>query len=334
MNLASQSPAQFIGSSPVMQDIYRAITNLLGNDLTVTITGESGSGKALLAQMLHESGKRKSGAFIELNLAAIPPELQEDYLFSLNGKCGQAAGGTLFLADIDMLSREVQTRLLQLLQQGEFFIGETMLKADFRLICSTTANLMQMLGRGQFNEELYYRLNVIPLRIPPLRARKEDIAPLAQFFLQRAVENGLPARILEAETIAAMQEYDWPGNVREMENMMLRFCTLTNESMISREMFLKEKMMQNHYTPVQSEATLEQNVMAHLQNYFAAHDDGQLPPSGLYERILPLIEKPLIEMTLRATGGNQVKAAYVLGINRNTLRKKMAELKIQSGSGL
>lgn len=323
---------QFIGSSPAMQDVYRAIGNLLGNDLTVTLSGESGTGKGLLAQMLHASGSRRDGPFVELNLAAIPPHMQERELFSLQGKCQHAAGGTLYLPHIDALAPACQLRLLHLLQQEAFEAEGSMHPADFRLICATENSLMRMLGQGHFNEELYYRLNVIPLRIPPLRQRREDIAPLAHFFLRRATQNGLPARILEADAIAAMQEYQWPGNVRELENMMLRFCTLYDDSMIGAEIFRRE-VRRDQAPPEGHAATLEQSVQAHLQQYFDAHEDGRLPPPGLYDRILPLMEKPLLQMTLRATGGNQVKAAYVLGINRNTLRKKIEQLGIHTESG-
>lgn len=322
---------QFIGSSAAMQDIYRAITNLLGNDLTVTLTGESGTGKSLLARMLHESGTRRGGPFVEVHLAAIPPSLMLETLFGAQGKCTQAQGGCLYLCGIELLAREAQQALLHGLQQGEFCPGGTahMVKMDFRLICSTAADLMHLLAHGQFDEELYYRLNVIPLRMPPLRARKEDIAPLAQFFLKKAAASGLPPRILEADTIAAMQDYRWPGNVRELENMMLRFCTLHDDSMISPAAFGREIDADASAGEDTPQGTLEQNVQAHLRRYFSAHEAGRLPPPGLYDRILPLVEKPLIEMTLAAAGGNQVKAAYVLGINRNTLRKKIALLKIR-----
>jgi two-component system nitrogen regulation response regulator GlnG len=321
---------QFIGSSAAMQDIYRAITNLLGNDLTVTVTGEKGTGKMLLAKMLHESSQRKDGPFVVVHLSAIAPELLENHLFGSKGKCIEAMGGTLYLAEIDMLPQPVQQRLLRMLQQGEFSDGARIIKSDFRLVCATSAKLMQLLSSRQFDEELYYRLNIIPLRLPPLHKRCEDIAPLAQFFLKRAAETGLPARILEADTIAAMQNYDWPGNVRELENMMLRFCVSYPDSMISADAFQNE-IKHESFSVDQKEGTLEQNVEAHLKHYFDAHSGEHLPPPGLYDRLLPLVEKPLIEMTLKATGGNQVKAAYVLGINRNTLRKKIEQLRIRVG---
>ena len=205
-----------------------------------------------------------------------------------------------------------------------------MIKASARIVCATHRDLLQLVRAGGFREDLYYRLNVVPLRIPPLRERREDIAALANFFLRKAEGKGLSAKVLDAETILAMQEHDWQGNVRELENMMYRLSALYSENIISKESFLAE--MQANSPPQKTEVkaqTLQQNVEEHLRNYFAAHGENSLPPSGLYSRILPLVEKPLIEMTLNATGGNQLKAAYVLGINRNTLRKKIMELGVE-----
>jgi len=331
----------FIGTSPAMQDIYRALARLVNNDLTVTVIGESGTGKELVARALHQLGKRKSAPFVAINMAAIPRELVESELFGYekgaftgaqtrkSGKFEQADGGTLFLDEIGDMPMDAQTKLLRVLQQGEYTTvgGTRMIKANVRIVCATHRDLLQMVKNGGFREDLYYRLNVVPIRIPPLRERREDIAPLAQYFLRKAAQKGLAPKIIEAQTIEAMQAYDWPGNVRELENMMYRCCALYSESMISRETFIAET--QDGGDQNQSlTSTLEKDVEEHLRHYFAAHAQGELPPAGLYDRILPLVEKPLIEATLRATGGNQVKTAFVLGINRNTLRKKIAELGI------
>ena len=334
----------FIGTSPAMQDIYRTLARLVNNDLTVTIIGESGTGKELVARALHQLGRRKKAPFVAINMAAIPRELVESELFGYekgaftgaqarkSGKFEQAEGGTLFLDEIGDMPMEAQTKLLRVLQQGEYIsIGGTRLvKTNVRIVCATHRDLIQLVKSGQFREDLYYRLNVVPLRIPPLRERREDIAPLAQYFLRKAEQKGLSPKILDPEAILAMQAHEWPGNVRELENMMYRLSALYSESIISRESLMSEiHAGKKDESPSAQAHTLEKNVEAHLRQYFAAHSADALPPPGLYDRILPLVEKPLLEMTLQATGGNQLKAALVLGINRNTLRKKIAELGIE-----
>ena len=341
---AERDGEHFIGTSPAMQEIYRILARLMNNDLTVTIIGESGTGKELVARALHQLGKRKSAPFVAINMAAIPRELVESELFGYekgaftgaatrkSGKFEQAGDGVLFLDEIGDMPMDAQTKLLRVLQQGEYTTvgGTRMIKASARIVCATHRDLLQLVRAGEFREDLYYRLNVVPIRIPPLRERKEDIASLAAYFLKKAEEKGLSPKMLEPEAILLMQEHDWQGNVRELENMMYRLSALYSESVISKETFLAEMWANSSAKkPAKHSQTLEKNVEEHLRNYFAAHAGSTLPPSGLYDRILPLVEKPLIEMTLEATEGNQLKAAYVLGINRNTLRKKITELGIK-----
>jgi two-component system, NtrC family, nitrogen regulation response regulator GlnG len=334
----------FIGTSPAMQDIYRTLARMVNNDLTVTIIGESGTGKELVARALHQLGKRKTAPFVPINMAAIPRELVESELFGYEkgaftganqrktGKFEQAESGTLFLDEIGDMPMDAQTKLLRVLQQGEYISvgGTRLVKTNVRIVCATHRDLMQLVRAGDFREDLYYRLNVVPIRIPALRERREDITPLANYFLRKANEKGLSPKILDAETITAMAAYDWPGNVRELENMMYRLSALHSENIISKETFLSEirHSQQPGSNGNDQNCTLEKSVEGHLRQYFAAHSGDDLPPPGLYDRILPLVEKPLIEMCLRATGGNQIKAAFVLGINRNTLRKKINELAI------
>ncbi len=336
----SEEQEHFIGTSPAMQEIYRSLARLVDNDLTVTIIGESGTGKELVARALHSLGKRKNAAFVAINMAAIPRELVESELFGYEkgaftgaaqrktGKFEQAEGGTLFLDEIGDMPMEAQTKLLRVLQQGEFATvgGTKMHKSNVRIVCATHRDLFQLVQAGDFREDLYYRLQVVPLRIPALRERREDLAPLSQFFLKKAADKGLPAKTLGSEALAVMQNYSWPGNVRELEHMMYRLCALTSESVISAEVVAQEMRVEKDASAAGN--TIEQDVRAHLKLYFGAHGANELPPPGLYDRILPLLERPLIEMTLAATGGNQLKAAHVLGINRNTLRKKINELQI------
>jgi len=295
----------------------------------------------LVARALHQLGKRKALPFVAINMAAIPRELLESELFGYEkgaftgaairktGKFEQAAGGTLFLDEIGDMPMEVQTKLLHVLQQGEFTTvgGTRMIQANARIICATHRDLAKMVMSGEFREDLYYRLNVVPLRIPPLRERPEDVVPLADYFLRKAAQKGLLSKILDSETVVKMQAYHWPGNVRELENMMYRFCALYSESIISAECFKTEIRLSAPLAGT-AQSTIEQDIRMHLVHYFSAHSHDALPPPGLYDRILPMLEKPLIECCLRATGGNQMKAAYVLGINRNTLRKKIGELSI------
>jgi two-component system nitrogen regulation response regulator GlnG len=330
----------FVGTSPAIQEIYRSMARLVDNDLTVTIIGESGTGKELIARALHSLGKRKNAAFVAINMAAIPRELVESELFGYEkgaftgatqrkaGKFEQAEGGTLFLDEIGDMPMDAQTKLLRVLQQGEYASvgGTKMHKSNVRIVAATHRDLHQLVQSGDFREDLYYRLQVVPIRIPPLRERREDVYPLARFFLKKAEEKGLPPKILDAEAVSVMQEYGWPGNVRELEHMMYRLCALTSESIISAESVARE--MRTEKENGTNNNTIEQDVRSHLKLYFSTHGAGDLPAPGLYDRILPLLERPLIEMTLIATGGNQLKAAYVLGINRNTLRKKITELHI------
>ena len=302
-----------IGTSPAMQEMYRTLTRLMNNDLTITIIGEAGTGKELVARALHQMGKRQ-GPFVAVHMPQSPEN---------ESPVSGTPGGTLFLDDIADMPMAAQTALLRRLQQNDFAAAGT------RIICATRRDLMQQVKNGAFNEDLYYRLNAVPLRMPPLRERREDIAPLANYFLRKACEKGLMAKIFDAETLAAMETYHWPGNVREMENIVCRLSALCSDSIIGKEAF-KAELRPEPSADIRTAqpVTLANSVEAHLKQYFAAHAADHLPPPGLYGRIMPLVEKPLIEMTLRATGGNQVKTAYVLGINRNTLRKKINDLRI------
>ncbi len=342
-----------IGRSPAMQDIYRTIARLMATDLTVTIYGESGTGKELVARALHDYGKRRHGPFVAINMAAIPRELIESELFGHEkgaftgagaryaGRFEQAGGGTLFLDEIGDMPLEAQTRLLRVLQDGAYTTigGRAPIRADVRVIAATHRDLRQLVRQGLFREDLYYRLNVVPIHLPPLRERSEDIPELVRHFVARAQAEGLPGKALTAEAMADLMAYRWPGNVRELENLVQRLSALYSQEVIGRLELRAELAEAPGTAPGAapgSEAPAESlggAVERHLREYFLAHQDA-LPAAGLYDRVLREIERPLIELSLAATRGNQIRAAKLLGLNRNTLRKKIRELDIQVIRGL
>jgi two-component system nitrogen regulation response regulator GlnG len=357
---AAPSPAQetdpeeqlpLIGRSPAMQEIYRAIARLMGTDLTVMITGESGTGKELVARALHDFGKRRAGPFVAINMAAIPRELIESELFGHEkgaftgahrsgiGRFEQAKGGTLFLDEIGDMPPEAQTRLLRVLQEGEYTAvgGRSPIRVDVRIIAATHRDLPQLIRQGLFREDLFYRLNVAPIRLPPLRERSSDVPALVRHFALLATREGLPLKTLDDAALERLRRYSWPGNVRELENLVRRLAALYSQEVIGIDIVEAEL---GHSTPVEAAPAqtvsgegLGAAVERHINDYFAAHR-GTLPAAGLYDRVLREVERPLIVATLAATRGNQIKAAHLLGLNRNTLRKKIRELDIPVIRGL
>src|SRR4051794_39362909 len=339
-----------IGRSPAMQEIYRAIARLMGTDLTVMIAGESGTGKELVARALHDFGKRRTGPFVAVNMAAIPRELIESELFGHEkgaftgaaarsiGRFEQAQGGTLFLDEIGDMPIEAQTRLLRVLQSGEYTTvgGRTPIRANVRIVAATHRDLRLLIRQGTFREDLFYRLNVVPIRLPPLRERAEDVPALARHFLKEAASEGLPAKSLDGPATEKLKAYRWPGNVRELENLVKRLAALYSQEVIGADvidMELADVAPATESSAIPDNEGLSAAVERHLKDYFTAHKDG-LPAAGLYDRVLREIERPLIALTLVATRGNQIKAAQLLGLNRNTLRKKIRELDIQVLRGL
>ncbi len=337
-----------IGRSPAMQEIYRVLARLMGTDLSVMISGESGTGKELVARALHDFGKRRNASFVAINMAAIPKELIESELFGHEkgaftgaterhtGRFEQAEGGTLFLDEIGDMPLEAQTRLLRVLQEGEFTTvgGRTPIRANVRIVAATHRNLQQLVNQGLFREDLFYRLNVVPIRLPPLRERVDDIPALVHHFLAQAAAEGLPLKTLEKAAMERLKEYAWPGNVRELENLVRRFAALYSQEILGLDVIESEfsgLRPQAAQMPVENEG-LEAAVERHLKDVYGAQPE-ELPP-GLYGDVVREVEKPLLAYTLAATRGNQVKAAEILGLNRNTLRKKIRELDISVVRGL
>jgi two-component system, NtrC family, nitrogen regulation response regulator GlnG len=341
-----------IGRSPAMQEVYRTIARLSTADLTVMINGESGTGKELVARALHDYGKRRAGPFVAINMAAIPRELIESELFGhergaftgatqrSQGRFEQANGGTLFLDEIGDMPPEAQTRLLRVLQEGEFTSvgGRQPIKANVRIVAATHRDLRNSIRQGVFREDLFYRLNVVPIRLPPLRERVEDIQLLARHFLDRARDDGLPLKSLDATALDRLKQYNWPGNVRELENLMRRLAALCPTETIGADQVGAE--LTEIAPPIVEAATgqaapetLARAVERHIREFLVAHDDG-VTPSDIYDRVIAEVERPLIRLTLAATRGNQIKAASMLGLNRNTLRKKIRDLEIPVVRGL
>jgi two-component system nitrogen regulation response regulator GlnG len=340
-----REPMPLVGRSPAMQDIYRMLARMMQTDLTVMITGESGTGKELVARALHEYGRRRSGPFVAINMAAIPRDLIESELFGHEkgaftgaqarsiGRFEQAESGTLFLDEIGDMPMEAQTRLLRVLQQGEYTTvgGRTPIKTDVRIVAATNKDLHTLINQGLFREDLFYRLNVVPLRLPALRERAEDVPDLVRHFFKQAESEGLQSKRVSAGGIDLMKRYPWPGNVRELENLVRRFSALYPQDEITAELVeLELRTAEQSPAPGISAAmpgdiSIGQAVEHYLQGYFASYGE-DLPPAGLYDRILAEVEYPLVLAAMTATRGNQIKAADLLGLNRNTLRKKIREL--------
>jgi two-component system nitrogen regulation response regulator GlnG len=338
-----------VGRSHAMQEIYRALARLMPTDLTVMITGESGTGKELVARALHDYGKRRQGPFVAVNMAAIPRELIESELFGHEkgaftgatarntGRFEQAEGGTLFLDEIGDMPMEAQTRLLRVLQQGEYTTvgGRVPIKTNVRIVAATNKDLRILIQQGLFREDLFFRLNVVPLRLPPLRERVEDIPDLVRHFFVLVEKEGLARKQVDVEAMDRLKRYRWPGNVRELENLVRRLAALYPQDTITGAIIDAELDSQPMPLPITTGKTdrqqesegLSDAVERHLAEYFSGFRD-TLPPPGLYHRILREIEGPLIGAALAATRGNQIRAAELLGVNRNTLRKKVRDLEL------
>ena len=329
-----------IGRSPAMQDVYRIIARVVGTDLTVLVSGESGTGKELVARALHDLGARRAAPFVALNMAAIPRELIEAELFGHErgaftgagqrtaGRFEQAAGGTLFLDEIGDMPLDAQTRLLRVLQQGEFTTvgGARPIRADVRIVAATNRDLAAQVASGAFREDLFYRLNVVPVALPALRERRDDVPLLARHFLNLAAAEGLPRRQLSAEAVVALAAHDWPGNVREVENLMRRLAVLARDELIDAEAVRDMLGGPREGREGASMATAVRLLVERITR----ETPGALDDGTLYDRVIAEVERPLITGMLARHGGNQLRAARALGLNRNTLKKRLDSLGIRA----
>jgi two-component system nitrogen regulation response regulator GlnG len=321
-----------------MQEIYKTIGRVAESDATVLIHGESGTGKELVARAIHFHSKRAGRPFVAVNSAAIPSELLESELFGHEkgsftgavarklGKFEAAAGGTLFLDEIGDMSLSLQGKLLRVLQEREFerVGGTEPIRTDVRVIAATHHNLEKMVRENKFREDLFYRLNVIQINIPPLRKRKDDIIPLAEHFLRKYQPGKTGGvKVFTPETLKVLRAYDWPGNVRELENAVQRAVTLAQGDKIFPDALPPQIFKPGQGVTLSFENFLEEKL-ADLVDRLGGLDHGDI-----YSLVIQRVEKPLITLVLRKTEGNQVRAASLLGINRNTLRKKIRELGIK-----
>jgi two-component system nitrogen regulation response regulator GlnG len=328
-----------VGRAPAMQAVYRTIARLATNDLAVLILGESGTGKEVVARAIHATGLRRSGPFVAINMAAIPRELIEAELFghekgaftgahSRNaGRFEQAAGGTLFLDEIGDMPIEAQTRLLRVLQSNEYSTvgGSQSLKADVRVVAATHRDMRTLVAEGRFREDLFYRLNVIPVTLPPLRDRRSDIAALVRHFVDEGRHSGLPDRQFAPEAMQILERYDWPGNVRELGNVVQRLAVLSRDTVVGPR-DVESVLLENGGEP---DVAAPADSIARAIDDWAREQLGEAANDGeIHARLQAIVEAALLRRTLREVRGNQLEAARRLGINRNTLRKRLGQLVI------
>ena len=316
-----------IGSSPLMQDVYRFLARVLHTDLSTIITGESGTGKDLLAHTMHDLGPRAPMDFVRINISSSNIDKIEGTL--IGGKedlniSPASKSSTIYFDEISEMSDETQLQLLDLLR------SDAVINKNYRFISSSRLSLQNLISQGIIREDLFYRLNVVNINLPPLRDRVGDIPDLTKHFLQQSALSGMPKKIISTKAIQLLQNALWAGNIRELENFINSLVVLISDEEITpnhieENLNLIPSVNSNELDP--DNGKLSSSVEKHIKRYFDLHGDN-LPPPGLYNRILKEIELPLIALSLSATRGNQIKTSELLGINRNTLRKKIKDLDI------
>jgi two-component system nitrogen regulation response regulator GlnG len=317
-----------------MQEVYKAIGRIAGSDVTILLRGESGTGKELVARAIHHYSRRSGRAFVAVSCAAIPATLLESEMFGHErgaftdakerrlGKFELAHGGTLYLDEIGDMPVELQTKLLRALQERtiERVGGQESIRVDVRVIAATNRDLETAMRQGEFREDLYYRLNVVTLNLPTLRERRRDVPLLVEHFLAKYAEE-LGERGVAPEALDRLVGHDWPGNVRELENVIQRAMVLAQNGVILPEHLPIGPV--SAAASVAVDATLEEIIERKLLE--CVRGLRERASANLYDLVIGLVEKPLLRAVLRETASNQVRAAQILGINRNTLRKKLTE---------
>lgn len=337
-----QVEKNIIGNSAVMREVYKTIGKVAASDVTVLIQGESGTGKELVARAVHFNSGRLGKPFVAINCAAIPRELLESELFGSEkgaftgsverklGKFEQANHGTLFLDEIGDMPLDLQAKILRVLQEREVTRtgGNQSIPVDVRIVAATNQELIEKVRNKEFREDLYYRLNVVPINLVALRDRREDIPLLVQYFLGRVcAEMDVPPKQCSDEAMVILTGYSWPGNVRELENAIKRAVILSNDPLLSTADFAGLEVVTGVQASDSQDASLEALVDMKLRSCLNGIE--QLDKGEIYTMVLEQVERPLIRFILEKTRWNQVKAADILGINRNTLRKKINELGIE-----
>ncbi|SIR31139.1 two-component system, NtrC family, nitrogen regulation response regulator GlnG [Aeromonas sp. RU39B] len=341
--LESDSTPEIIGEAPAMQEVFRAIGRLSRSSISVLINGQSGTGKELVAHALHRHSPRSHKPFIALNMAAIPKDLIESELFGhekgaftganniRHGRFEQANGGTLFLDEIGDMPIDVQTRLLRVLADGQFYRvgGHQPVQVDVRIIAATHQNLEKRVSDGDFREDLFHRLNVIRIHIPPLRERREDIPQLARHFLMRAAkELNVDPKSLHADTEVYLSRLPWPGNVRQLENVCRWLTVMASGQEVLVSDLPSEMLSPPESTPEPREPTMAGNWQELLQNWVATRlARGEV---DILSDALPQFERIMLETALEHTHGHKQEAARLLGWGRNTLTRKLKELNMMN----
>ena len=333
---------EIVGKSEAMKQLYKLIGKVSASDLTVLIQGESGTGKELIARAIHYHSNRSSGPFIAVNSSAIPKDLLESEFFGHEkgaftgaherkiGKFEVADGGTLFLDEIGDMPIDLQAKILRVIQEKEFerVGGNKPIRADIRIVTATNRNLETAIREGRFREDLYYRLNVVPIIVPPLRERMGDIPLLVEHFLRRfRDELDVEEKGMTPEAMRILNSYEWPGNVRELENTVKRAMVMSSGSKILPEDLPTAIFGEPHVKAARFKS-LDELWEEKLKTFVDKGDC--LKMKDLYDLVIKQVERPLLRFILEKTNGNQVRASEILGINRNTLRKKLAELEMDA----